>query len=1076
MTSIPVEASARLSTPLSRARIVEALIEATEAAPVARKRLLGPDINYGRELLVTLARARGGWIGWEATNLRGIAESLAFVALAERGIRIAGDVETGALANRAIDAAIAQGLVQARTAALARSLGFRHAVRDALLELRMAGVTASDLTTAVGAGAPARELASILPLYEACLDEARLVDPAGVFRAALDSFDREAPFVLDGLIYLAPTLTARGMPGELLQRLVARGARLLAGDTAVGLTPPADAACLAFDGEATQHVAPRTLLGWAGASSHPAAADPSVDYAAAGVDIFAAATPSDELREVLRRALAERCRWEDVEIVTTDPDTYGIALDVLCQRLDIGVTMLQGIPLVRTRLGRALNRWLDWLEDGLPADTIRQALEAGEIGLPDCDVAPSALARELRFLKVGWGRKRWDAAMARLAGGVETTPYEDESEDEHAARRASRQRSASALEGLLGILLGAVPQVPERGEDRPVLASAPALARATLAWLTLVPVHGAAEARTVERLRSRLEQVAAIEEPDVPFSAAMGALRDALGDLRAWPMFTDDRKPWSAAGGKLHLTDITHGGTTGRPRTFVVGLDAGRTNGGGRQDPLLPDSVRRAVAADSLATSVDRREAATWRIATALASLRGQVTLSYATSGSLDGSEAGPSPLLLQAWRLSRGDATASYEALRDALTPPACAVPVARLSTGIGGLPAASGIDRRDVWLGAMADGPLLLDGGDLVRSCHPLLDAGLEAAEAASGTVAGGHHGIVLPAAGEFDPTSRPDRPVSPSALELLAKCPMAWFYRYGLGLRLPSDPSYDPDAWLDAAGRGSLLHEIYETFARRYLDRQGEIVHEAARTDMLAIADSVIAQWRANVPPPSETVFEAEASELRSAALSFLVMERQQYKGGDGSTWWKLEHGFGGDAPLGRFVLPDGRSISVRGRADRVDRLVDGRLVVIDYKTGKAGPFQRTAKQAPFNGGRQLQPALYTAVLEALLDMPVARFEYRFPTGRGEGEIISYSAEELAEVPALIAQLLEHLQHGHFVATDDCTDCRYCDFRPVCRSTSDRYGNVETPRAAWARDNGDGLDVYRILRRVRATGGTS
>ena len=1052
-------------------RIIASLLGATQAQPLARKRLVGPDINYGRELLVALAKVRGGWIGWEAANLRGIAESLAFMALAKGGRRIAGDVETGALANRAMDEAIARRLVDARTASLARSLGFRHAVRDALLELRMAGVGAADIARHAPAGTPARDMAEILPLYEGLLDRAQAVDPAGVFRVAIDCFEAEAPFVLDGLTYLAPALTAHGLPGVLLRKLVEHGAQMLAGDAPVGLAAPRDAACHLFpnpdDGDST-----RTLLAWVGTSAFPAADETTLDREAAHVDVFAAATPSDELREVFRRAMAEGLRWEDLEIVASDPDTYGIALDVLCQRLDLAPTMLQGIPLTRTRLGRAMDRWLAWLEDGLPADTIRQALEAGELALPDAEVVPTALGRELRALQIGWGRQRWDAALARLARGIHTRRYEDESEDEHAARHASRLRSARVLESLLARLLAALPAVPERGDDRPVTSSASSLARATLSWLSLVPLHGAAEERTAERLRSRLGQVAGIEEPEVPFSSALGALRDALGDLRAWPMFTDERKPWSAAGGRVHLTDIAHAGTTGRPRTFVVGLDAGRTSGGGRQDPLLPDSVRRSLSA-GLATSVERREANAWKTATALASLRGTVTLSYATSGSLDGSEAGPSPLLLQAWRLTTGDPAASYEMLREALQPPACAVPTGSVrgdGTGVG----AGCIDGRDVWLEAVADGALLLDGGDLVRSCHPMLNAGLEAMDAASSATPGGSHGIVPRAAGHLDPTARSDSQISPSSLELLAKCPMAWFYRHGLGIRPPSDPTYDPEAWLGANERGALLHEIFEAFTRSYLERQHDIVHAAAREEILRLADTIIARWRADVPPPSETVFESECNELRTAALSFLEMEREQLASDDGSSWWKLEHDFGGGAPMGRFELPDGRSISVRGRADRVDRLADGSLVVIDYKTGKVGRYQQTAKQAPFDGGRQLQPALYTTVLQALLAMPVARFEYRFPTGRGEGEIVSYSAAELAEVPELIQQLLEHLQHGHFVATDDCTDCAYCDYRAVCRSTSDAYGKVATPRAEWAKVHGESLDVYRILRVARTPGG--
>jgi hypothetical protein len=68
----------------SCSRLLRALDAVTAAAPGTRKRLVGPDLNFGRELLVALARLRGGWIGWEATNLRGIAEELAFVPLAEQ--------------------------------------------------------------------------------------------------------------------------------------------------------------------------------------------------------------------------------------------------------------------------------------------------------------------------------------------------------------------------------------------------------------------------------------------------------------------------------------------------------------------------------------------------------------------------------------------------------------------------------------------------------------------------------------------------------------------------------------------------------------------------------------------------------------------------------------------------------------------------------------------------------------------------------------------------------------------------------------------------------------------------------
>ena len=1005
-------------------RLLAALASATDRAPNARKRLLGLDVNYGRELLVALARRTGGWIGWEATNLRGIAGELAFLPLAREGRRAGGDIEIGALVNAALDAAIATGKLDKRFAALQSSLGFRTAVRDSLLELRMAGISAAELRASARPGTPAHELAAVAEQFDTLLANSNLVDPAGVFRAALDAFDTEAPFVLDGQLFIAPGLVARGLPGDLLDRLVSHGATRLDGDEALGT-------------------------------------DGASKTESEETDFFAAATPSDELREVLRRATAEEWRLDEIEIATTDPDAHAIALDALCQRLGIGATMLKGIPLARTRLGRAIDRWIAWISDGLPADVLREALEAGEMELAGSNVPPSALARELRRLQVGWGRSRYDAAVTTLAAKPKTTRYEDETEDAYAARQASRERTSAALREFLIALLDATPVVPERGSDRPVHTSAPKLAGVMLRWMKLVPLHGMAENQTASRITERLTQLAGIAERDVSFSAAVAGLREVLADVRAWPLVTEERKPWSAAGGMVHLTDIAHAGTTGRPRTFVVGLDADRTGGARRQDPLLTDAIRASLGSTRLPTTRERREEQDVMLERALASLRGRVTLSYATSGSLDGREAGPAPVLLECWRRVKGDASLSYEQLRAALRPPKSAVPD----------DAGASIDARDAWLGVIASGPLLLDGSELVREAFPMLDAGLASLHASVQPVAGPHHGIVLDAMGEFDLAGGTNS-ISPSSLELLGKCPLAWFYRHALGLRPPSDPEYNPDAWLDNMDRGSLLHDVYEGIAAHYRGRQAALVEPDARDVAISIANDVIARWREKVPPPGETVFAAEAAELRAAAVSFVEMERELAARGDAAEWIELELSFGNDGKAGHYPLGDGRTLGIFGRTDRVDRLPDGGLRVIDYKTGRSSPFQKSAKKPPFDGGRQLQPAVYAAAVEALMTQKVSRFEYRFPTGRGENEIVGYDATELRAAAPIIRSLLEQAASGAFPPTTDPQDCAYCDCSPICRARQDNF-KTTTPRAEWAKANAATLDVFELMRGLRASG---
>ena len=95
------------------------------------------------EHLTALARQTGGWVGWRALTLRGLAEELALGATAGK-LRTAGDVELTTLVDRALEELLAQGSLPRGIRPLARRPGFRRAVTDAVLELRVAGLDATD--------------------------------------------------------------------------------------------------------------------------------------------------------------------------------------------------------------------------------------------------------------------------------------------------------------------------------------------------------------------------------------------------------------------------------------------------------------------------------------------------------------------------------------------------------------------------------------------------------------------------------------------------------------------------------------------------------------------------------------------------------------------------------------------------------------------------------------------------------------------------------------------------------------------------------------------------------------------
>jgi PD-(D/E)XK nuclease superfamily len=1048
----------------SRSRLLASIARVNARSPRVRKRLIGVDINHGRELLLALARETGGWVGWEATTLRSIADALAFVPLHARGLRVASDVELTALLAQAFERVVHEGRVNTRFAGMLRHRGFRTAMQDSLLELRMAGVTPTELARGATAGSPASELVPVLDAYERVLAEQRVADPAGVFRLAVECFDDESPFVLDGITAVVPTVHTRGITGALIRRMLSAGAVVLEVDRAIARSEATDtpaASLLATQGDDFA----RSVLGWCLAPHVPAAGDARYDPSLVTMDLFGAVTPADELREVCRRVMAEGLRWDAVEIVATDPDTYGIALDALCEQVGMQATLLKGIPLIRTRTGRALERWFAWLGNGLSADVLREALEAGELRLPP-GVAAHELAAALRSHRIGWGRARYEALVERL-----TVPHEpgmlhgqDEVPEDGEQRERARRRAAcdTSLRAVLVTMLATTPVVPERGSHVTVTTTTAALAQATLQYLDHLAVTGEAESQAMQRLQNRLSRLAELDEQPTDFASALVALREALSDLRAWPASSGTHKPWRAQGGALHLTDLQHAGASGRARTFVVGLDVERTGGGARQDPLVPDAVRRSIGADRLPEVSDRRAQWTEQLGVALSSLRGRVTLSWPTRGTSDGREAGPSPLVLQAYRVLRGDETLEFEQLRTVVTPPAGAVPDARPDAAL---------DGRDLWLAAIAGGAVCLDATQVIPHAFPMLGAGLASLTRATAPTLSAAHGLVPDAATLLDPSRAGARPLSPSALESLGKCPLHFFYKYGLGLRVPDDPEFDPDAWLDPMQRGSLLHEIFERFIQQHRGAQDSLLDDRVAEALMTIARDVIARWRDREPPPSTGVFLRESSDLHTDVRAFLQMERDAMQRGEPARWHAIELAFGEQSPA-RYRLTDGTSIALRGRADRVDVLPDGCLLVVDYKTGKPASYRPDPAKGAFNGGRLLQPALYADAVGAAVGQPVMRFEYRFPTSRGGNTIVPFDAGAMTAARDVITSLVGHIRAGEFVPTTDASDCTYCDHAAICRVRRSEY-SADSPRAAWAGAHAESLPAYVSMLARRGGG---
>ncbi len=201
---------------------------------------------------------------------------------------------------------------------------------------------------------------------------------------------------------------------------------------------------------------------------------------------------------------------------------------------------------------------------------------------------------------------------------------------------------------------------------------------------------------------------------------------------------------------------------------------------------------------------------------------------------------------------------------------------------------------------------------------------------------------------------------RPKSYSVTEIktLIRDPYAIYARRILGLDALNPLVPTPDARM----KGTVFHEIFEkffsldaTFSDPNLEhaRLRDISHDVL--SRLVPWPSVRAEWSSHISKISDWLISTEIDRLSVAAP--LARER---KGG--------------------LVVP-GTDIAIRGKADRIDRLHAGGLVIYDYKTGTVS----TKKQVK-NFDRQLLIEAIMAEHGAFKDIPPEHVDYVAYIGAG------------------------------------------------------------------------------------------
>ncbi len=981
---------------------------AAALAKVCRERLLeekwliAPSLRVGHQWLEAVARGGQPALNARVKTLLHMALDLAGPALALEGRRLLSALDGEMLVGR-IWPRLASGAAAGYLLALEPSTGLLQRVFASIRDLRLAGLGADDLRPDdFEDGTKGKELAALL---HACVEELRRsgwVDHADVFRLATGRLrDEPAALGRDVLVLVPRDAELTRLERELVDALAAERLIRLPVDDA------SSASVLGGDGSAR---------------------------------ILRAVGEANEVRAALRRLLAEGLALDDVELLHTEAETYVPLVYELVTGLTHGdsegslpVTFAEGIPARTTRPGRALMAWLAWQRDDYPQATLVRMIQDGLLRAADAESSFgfARLANLLRPIPIGIRRGRYlsaiDERLAALARQSERRAgLTDEDGERHERPRAALDERLAGTRLVRSLVADLLAVTPEAGASQAELLGA---AEAFLARFARCAGEDDEYAR--RRLLEEIEALAAW-------------VRDAEGlpylDVAQWLAELPKRARIKGSGprpGCLHVASVASGGHSGRPHTFIVGLDDSRFPGSGTQDPVLLDGERRRLSKE-LPTAAGRLQEKLTRFARLLARLRGKVTLSFSCRSLDDDREMFASPVVLAAFRILAGQPEGDHAALDAWLSPPASFAPDAPDGC----------LDDADWWLWRLCGAETIGNTVEVLQGNFPRLHRGLGTAVHRGATQLTPYDGLVPQAGRDLDPTA-PDGPVvSASRLQNLAACPLRYFFRYVLELEPPEELAIDPTRWLDPLASGSLLHEVFCEFMRELRDagRLPELERDWPR--LSEILGASVERYLAAYPPPSQLVFQHQRRELERTAQTFL-REEETFCRTSQPLYFEAAIGMRPDAhgtPLDTaepvaLRLPNGATMRARGRIDRVDRVGEAcqqTFAVWDYKTGGTTRFERAD---PFRQGRVVQNILSLLLTEARLkaelspDARVERFGYFFPGVRAHGERIAWTPGELAAGGDVLARLCEIAASGCFLATNNADDCRYCDYVPIC-----------------------------------------
>ncbi|HWP56660.1 MAG TPA: PD-(D/E)XK nuclease family protein [Candidatus Acidoferrales bacterium] len=1056
------------------ARLGEARRFLERLAPGAEALLLGASRGSVDDLARAISMERGATFGLHRLSFTQLAARLALLELAARGCAPATTLGHEAVAARAAFEARSDHAL-GYFSAVSDTPGFPKALARTLLDLRLAGIAGGDLTRLTRSGP---DLGALLERVDALLDEAGASDRASLFEiatAALSSplsgwppmplllldvpFDSEfeARF-LWALVQQSPEVLITVPAGDLAaaSRLEKRGVRLQSLE-ASGQSDLTQLARYLFSKEPPPERSRTGELVW---FSAPGEGRECVEIARRILKEADRGVRFDEMAIVLRatrdyvglleHALSRARIPAYFDRGTCRPDPAGRAFLAMlscatenfsAKRFAEYLSLAQVPSLDPSGKPRADSAWVASPDDvfGVLSEATAEDLasssgderEAGENVSADQAVVAGSLRAPWKWesllveSSVIGGSDRWARRLDGLAAEYELKMRELTSEEPGSPRIRYLERERQNLQHLRAFALPIVeemsawPKQATWGEWLPKLEEfAPKVLR---------------RPEFVLRVLADLRPMAAVGP------VTLAEVRDVLADR----LTTVELEPPQQRYGRVFVC----GAEQLRGRAFRVvfapGLAERLFPQKVREDPLLLDDLRRELG-EGLALQLDRaeRERLWLRLAAGAATER-----LYGSFPRIETAEARarvPSFYALEVMRAVTGrlpdHQLLELEAAEEAHASLAWPAPP---------LPE-DAIDDFEHDLSVLR--VLMRSEGDVKGRAHYMLRLNECLRRSANERWARArqrwspYDGLVrvTEATRPFLESQRlTARPYSVSALQQFAYCP----YRFLLSALYHLAPLEEPEPLerMDPLTKGSLFHEVLAEFFRALQQRQIPVA-KAPPEELLETLDGtltrVAAEYAERLAPAVERVWQDEIAAMRTD----LHIWARELAGSAEWEPWLFEFGFGlRDSPgldpnSRREPVKIGGRFILRGAIDLVERRPGTNIArVTDHKTSR----NRSQRGSVIDGGKQLQPVIYSLALEAATGCTVESARISYSTTAGGFTEHSVPINELTRRVGMEAlEIIDRaVELGVLPPAPAEKACAICDFLVVCGPNQER-----------------------------------